>query len=281
MSAFPDIDTSRLPPLDIVVDMGFDGILADMLEKFAADNPEYAASLDFESEPIVALNQAWAYREDMFRKYINTLYKSRFLAFAQGTVLDHMAAFIPLERKDGETDEAFRARIRMAPEGFSTAGSYGAYEFHARNAHADIRDVKVTNPGPGQVKVYILGNGETPAEDLVAYVFAALGDDVRDLCAYVEVEAAAVEPFDIEAEFTLGTGPGAELVMETARAALDDYLARRRAIGRIVTRAAIIDALVVEGVENLNLIKPVADIAPSDTQVATINTIDLREVAHA
>ena len=51
MSAFPDIDTSRLPPLDIVVDMGFDGILADMLEKFAADNPEYAASLDFESEP--------------------------------------------------------------------------------------------------------------------------------------------------------------------------------------------------------------------------------------
>jgi len=44
--------------------------------------------------------------------------------------------------------EPFRERIRMAPESYSTAGPYGAYEYWARTANQLIVDVKVNSPSP-------------------------------------------------------------------------------------------------------------------------------------
>jgi phage-related baseplate assembly protein len=62
---------------------------------------------------------------------------------------------------DVETDDALRARINLAPESFSTAGSELSYVFWALSARQDISDVSVVSPTPGIVNVYVLLEGGT------------------------------------------------------------------------------------------------------------------------
>lgn len=52
-----------------------------------------------------------------------------------------------------ETDEAFKERIRHAPESYSTAGPQGAYEFWAKSTSSAIKDVHAYSPAPGRVTV--------------------------------------------------------------------------------------------------------------------------------
>ena len=56
---------------------------------------------------------------------------------------------------DIESDDHLRARIWMAPESFSCAGPYGAYEYWAASANPDIIDVCVWSNPPNAGKVYI------------------------------------------------------------------------------------------------------------------------------
>ncbi|MDK7816512.1 baseplate J/gp47 family protein, partial [Escherichia coli] len=42
-----------------------------------------------------------------------------------------------------EDDDRLRERIRLAPESFTTAGSRGAYRFHAMQAHPNSVEVAV------------------------------------------------------------------------------------------------------------------------------------------
>lgn len=48
-----------------------------------------------------------------------------------------------------ENDDALRKRIQLAPESFSTAGSYGAYRFHTLSVSQSIIDVAVLGPDEG------------------------------------------------------------------------------------------------------------------------------------
>ena len=69
---------------------------------------------------------------------------------------------------DTETDDAFRERIREAPESFSCAGAEGAYEFFTKKASALISSVKVVSPKPGDVVVYPgLVSGEIAGEEIL------------------------------------------------------------------------------------------------------------------
>ena len=56
---------------------------------------------------------------------------------------------------DQESDDHLRARIWKAPESFSVAGPYGAYEYWASSANPDIIDVSVWSDPPNAGKVFI------------------------------------------------------------------------------------------------------------------------------
>lgn len=76
---------------------------------------------------------------------------------------------------DIESDDHFRARIWMAPESFSTAGPYGAYEYWAATANANITDVSVWSDPPhaGQVYIYpLMEGGRLPTPEECAQVYA-------------------------------------------------------------------------------------------------------------
>ena len=94
---------------------------------------------------------------------------------------------------DIESDDHLRARIWMAPESFSVAGPYGAYEYWAASANPDIIDVSVWSDPPHAGKVYIyplMKDGRLPTQAVLDQVYAVCNADrIRPLTDQVFVQA--------------------------------------------------------------------------------------------
>lgn len=283
------IDLSRLPPPDVVEALDFEAILARRRADFLARYPEFTAFV--ESDPAIKLLETGAYAELVLRQRINDAARSLLVAYARGGNLDHLAALFGVLRQEitpadpvtgaaavMESDEDLRRRVLLAPDSYSVAGPASAYVFHALSADPDVLDASAVSPRPGEVTVAVLsrtGDG-TASPELVATVRDLLaGDEVRPLTDRVRVQSASLLPFDIEAQLTLYPGPDAQLILDTASAALDQLLAANRRLGRNISRSAIIAALHVGGVQNVNLVEPVADVFIEQTEVASVGTIDV------
>jgi len=93
------------------------------------------------------------------------------LAYSAGADLDQLGANSGVERlvitpvdettlpptpAVMESDTDYRLRIQQAPEGLTTAGSTGAYQFHGRSADGRVADISVISPEPACVTVSVL-----------------------------------------------------------------------------------------------------------------------------
>jgi len=168
-----------------------------------------------------------------------------------------------------ETDDEFRRRLVLAPEGYSVAGPEGAYIFHALSADPAVLDASATSPTPGRVVVTILSRLDdgTASAALVAIVMAYLSDDTRrPMTDALTVQPATIIRYAIDATIWTFDGPDASIVLKTARARLDDYVAACHRLGRDVARSGILAALHVEGVVSVQLAAPAADIPVDRTQ---------------
>lgn len=279
---FTAVDLSRLPAPTVIEPLSFEDIYAEMLSSLQALVPGFDATV--ESDPAVMLLQVCAYREVMLRGRVNDAAKAVMLAFATGTDLDHLAALMSVARLQlspgdpttnipptYEDDTALRARLVLAPEGFSVAGPEGAYIFHARSADGEVLDASATSPAPGQVLVTILsrtGNG-TASPQLVAKVAAHVSDEtVRPLTDAVTVQSATILNYQVAATITTYSGPDDSIVLAEAKRRLDAYRQRHHRLGLDVTRSGIIAALHAEGVQNVVLAEPPSDIVVDRTQAA-------------
>jgi phage-related baseplate assembly protein len=162
-SVFTAIDLSKLPSPQVVEALSAEAIFNEMLASLQQLDPTFNALVP--SDPAYKILLVAAYRELLLRQKMNDKAKARMLAFALDADLDHIGASmaVPVARLAGETNDAFRARLVLAPEAYSVAGPVGAYKFHALSAHSGIKDVSVWNPGiGGRVNVAVLskdGNG--------------------------------------------------------------------------------------------------------------------------
>lgn len=293
MSGFSAIDLSKLPAPDAVEVLSVEVILAALKADAIARDPELAEALSLESEPMTKLLEVVAFRELLLRQRINEAARATMLAFAAGADLDHIGALFGVERavvfpgfpdqfppvlEVLEGDVRFRGRIQLSLEGFSTAGTFGGYRFFALSASGAIADVAVLNPAPGVVRVVILdvdGDGAADAA-LIATVQSALdADTVRPLCDTVDVVSATIVPFSIDATLTFFDGPDPAVVMTAARAAVDEFVAAQRLVGRDIPRAGIIAALYRSGVQNVALVSPAADVVIADDAAAFCNAISI------
>ncbi|BDV42449.1 baseplate protein [Geotalea uraniireducens] len=144
---------------------------------------------------------------------------------------------------DDEDDDRYRERIRTAPEGYSNAGSRGAYRFWAMSAHQDIVDVGITNPSDGVVNIYPLTKYGTPSASMLALVEAVLTEDkVRPLTDHVIILPPARIDFSIEVAVTAylwadtaTTQTEVEKALETYAATLTVGLAKDIVSSQVVT----------------------------------------------
>ena len=271
--------------------LDFEALRAAWIADFQAKFPAFDATV--ESDPIVKLCEVGALRELILRQRVNDAARAVMVAYAEDGDLDALGALFQVERyvitpADPlagtpavlESNDDFRRRVVLAPEGYSVAGPAGAYIFHALGASADVADASATSPDPGEVVVTVLsrtGNG-VPSGPLLATVNAALSaSTVRPLTDLVTVSPAELIDFAIEATITFRSGPDKAVVLATAQAALADYLAASRRLGRSVTRAGIIAALFPQGVQNVELAQPADDILPTALQVAHCTGITITD----
>lgn len=288
---FTRVDLSQLPPPDVVEQIDYEAILAEMIADLRQRDPTFDALV--ESDPAYKILEVAAYREALIRQRVNEACKAVMLAFAKGADLDQIGANFGLQRQvvdpgdpnavppvppTYESDADFRARIQLSFEGYTTAGSEGSYVFHGLNAGPDVKDVQAVSPEPGKVTVYVLsrtGDGEASAELLEAVEAALNDEDVRPLTDQVTVETATIVPYTVEAELEIEAGPDAEVVLQAARAALEQYVTDMHRIGRTVALSGIYQALHRPGVVRVTLTEPSADIETSDGEAPYCEDITL------
>jgi phage-related baseplate assembly protein len=279
-ATFTAVDLSRLPAPTVIETLDYEVIYADMLARVQELVPSFDATV--ESDPAVAVLQVAAYRETLLRARINDAARAVMPAFAVGADLDQLAALMGVARLElapansgtgtpaiFEDDDAFRRRLVLAPEGYSVAGPEGAYIYHALSAASDVLDASATSPSAGQVVVTVLsrvGQG-TASAGLLANVLAYVSAETRrPLTDFVTLQSAAIVPYQVTATVRTFAGPDAAIVIAEAEARLSAYITESHRIGRDITRSAIFAALHVEGVQNVTLTSPAADIAIGRTQ---------------
>ncbi len=293
------VNLSRLPFPEVVETLSIEAIIAEAKQELidlitevdAAAGAAIAAVLQLESEPLVKLIEIFAMREGNLRQRVNDAGRAIMVAYAVGADLDHLGArfgvfrleITPADPEHGvaavmESDEAFRRRVLLAPEAFSVAGPEGAYQSHALDASGDVLDASATSPTPGAVLITVLSrlNEGVPSPELLALVEAAVSaEDVRPLTDFVTVAAAEILTFEVEATITTFAGPDAAVVMAEARSRLDAYLTESFKLGRDVTRNGIASALRPEGVHDVALTQPAANIVVSRLQAARCTGVTL------
>jgi phage-related baseplate assembly protein len=288
------VDLSLLSPPDVVEQIDFEVILAAALEDYYAKMD--ALGIEYtrlrESDPAYKLAEAFAYREMLVRQRANDSAKAVLLAYAKGNDLEHKAAERNLQRRVitpateiepavMETDETLRARVQLAPEGYTTAGSEGSYIFHGMNADVRVKDIQPDSPTPGIVNIYVLsteGNG-TASEELLTIVENALNKkEVRPLTDSVNIFSASIITYEVTAVLQVEDGPDDSVILADALAQLSEYTSKMHALGRSPTLSGIYQALHRPGVSNVVLTSPASNLAVSTGQAAYCNLVNVTTV---
>lgn len=272
MSATIQLDLTQLPPPEIVETTEFQVIYQEVLQVFAAFEPEY--ELYLHSDPAVKVIQAFAYREYLLRGRINQVARSNLLAFATGADLDQLAAFYGVTRLEGELDDALRERVRLRIIGFSAAGPSAGYKYYATTASNRVRDANVSSPAPGTVRVAILsteGDGQADAKLLSEISDVVTADNVRVLTDTVEVVSATIIPLNIEVEMWLEPDTPTE-ILDAVIAKFPTAFDEHRALGQDITLSWIISQLHVSGVHRVLVDLPEGRLIIGPDECAALGT---------
>jgi phage-related baseplate assembly protein len=287
-ATFTAVNLAQLPAPDVVETLDFATMLDAAIAQFRIEKPDFVPR---PSDPVTKLLRVFVTFAQIMRQRVNDAAHAVMPAYAIGADLDNIAALFGIARFEitpadpilgipavMESDADLRRRMILGPEGFSVAGPEGAYIFHALSADPDVLDASATSPAPGEVLVSVLsrtGNG-TASQELQDIVAAHVSDESRrPLTDFVTVDSAEIINFGIDAIITTFSGPDADVVLAASRARLDRYIEESHRLGRDITRSAILAALHSEGVQNVALISPAADIIISRTQAPHCTGIKL------
>lgn len=167
--SFTSVNLSQLPAPAVIEVLDFEAMFDESLTALQALDPTFDALLP--SDPAFKILEVCTYLRLLDRQRVNDAARGVMLAYAGGSDLDHLAAIFGVVRQvldpgrpqEGvppryESDEDFRRRIQLGPEGFSVAGPEGAYIFHALSADPRVLDASATSPSPGEVVVSVLSH---------------------------------------------------------------------------------------------------------------------------
>ena len=248
MSQYLGADLATLPAPQIIEPLDFEQILAALKADILARAPELAEVLALESDPIVKLLEACAYRELLYRARVNDAARAHLLAFATGTDLDHLAAMFGVVRMAGEEDARLRQRIQLRVAALAAQGTREHYEFHALTASAQVRAVRASQSAPGKVLVMLWVMDPAQAQAVRTVVDTALNaDNARMLGVDLTVAVATARPIHITARISRTRTAPASLLAQLQTRLVAAFEGMRTMEGA-VARSYITTLLHVEGV---------------------------------
>lgn len=271
------IDLQMLPAPDLVEPIDIEAIYQEILANYIALNPDFTAAV--ETDPMVKLMEYVAYREAGLRARINDAARSNYLAFADGTDLDHLAAWpAGITRLDGETRERFAYRVQLRQAGMAGTGLRERYIEAALGISLDVVAADARRAATGGVLVIVWINDALSANAQAALIaqiesfFAA--DTGAPLGIPLTVSAAVPRAVNLTA--TVWREPSAPAdtattLESTLASAIRDYAK----LGRDIPPSWIDARLHVTGIAKVSLPDEFTGISVGDDEYAVPGTIQI------
>lgn len=161
---------------------------------------------------------------------------------------------------DIESDDELTKRIYEINPSLSVAGPQSAYVYHAKQARADIGDVKVYSPSATNVTVvFLLKNGSLPnstdLQDMKNYLASA---EIRPLTDNVDALAPTEKSYSINLKYFVNQIDSNKLIsiQSNVATALAEYQSWQRKIGRDINPSKIYQLLMNAGVKRVEITSP-------------------------
>ena len=182
---------------------------------------------------------------------------------------------------DAESDEALRGRVLASYQRLPNGANAAYYEQEAMR-YPGVAAAKAVGRarGIGTVNVVIATHAGVPDAALLAAVETDL-QKKREIAVDVKVLAPAVETVAVTAALKAAPGYTFAEVKAGAQSALE-ALFTGGLLGKSVTTARLLTLLCgVEGVENVHLTAPAADVAVGSTELPMLGTVTISELTEA
>ena len=267
------IDLTQLPPPDVVEALDFEQIYQDMLGSFRANMGEdWNAAL--ESDPVVKLLQLAAYRELQIRARINDAARANLIAYAEGTDLDHAAAFYNVARlrvpgavdgeSESESDERLRLRTQLRIAALAGNGTPEQYRYVALSASPQVHDAAIMPATPGSVALAVWPEAGAHGAGVLAQVQQAFAaDDAKPLGVPLTVVLAKARPLAVKATIYRESTAPLDLAAQLQEA-LPLQIAGYARLGRDLSASWLAGRLHVEGVSRVQLDTDGVTVAPNE-----------------
>jgi phage-related baseplate assembly protein len=266
------IDLTQLPAPDVVEALDFEQIYQDMLAGFRAYMGEgWNAAL--ESDPVVKLLQLAAYRELQIRARINDAARANLIAYAEGTDLDHAAAFYNVARlpaaggadpDQNESDERLRLRTQLRIASLAGNGTPEQYRYVALSASPLVHDAAIMPSTPGSVALAVWPEPEAGAGGVLADVQRAFAaDDAKPLGVPLSVVLAQARPLAVRATIYRESTAPLDLAAQL-QLALPAQITGYARLGRDLSASWLAGRLHVEGVSRVQLDSGGIAVAPHE-----------------
>ena len=182
---------------------------------------------------------------------------------------------------DAESDEALRGRVLASYQRLPNGANAAYYEQEAMR-YPGVAAAKAVGRarGIGTVNVVIATHAGVPDAALLAAVETDL-QKKREIAVDVKVLAPTVETVAVTAALKAAPGYTFAEVKAGAQSALE-MLFTGGLLGKSVTTARLLTLLCgVEGVENVHLTAPAADVAVGSTELPMLGTVTISELTEA
>ena len=182
---------------------------------------------------------------------------------------------------DAESDEALRGRVLASYQRLPNGANAAYYEQEAMR-YPGVAAAKAVGRarGIGTVNVVIATHAGVPDAALLAAVETDL-QKKREIAVDVKVLAPTVETVAVTAALKAAPGYTFAEAKAGAQSALE-ALFTGELLGKSVTTARLLTLLCgVEGVENVHLTAPAADVAVGSTELPMLGTVTLSELTEA
>lgn len=288
MSRFSVIALDELGTMEVLEKLDSEAIIASRMVKlrelWAENDPPMAAQYDVgatEFDPLRINQEANAYFELMLRDRVNQAARKVTLAFATGTNLDAIGSRYPggMPRLEGESDDAYRRRIWLSPNGLSPHGTEEGYTLWALTSDPNVRDASAwTIEGTGEVTVTVMMQGANPTPtipQLLAVRTYLFNEGRKGTTDDVTVTGPRITETDIRVRVWLFPGVTREMVLANAQRALEALKETNRWLGVDLTILDISAALKQNGVWRAEIDEPKDDILIDQRGLVMINTIEV------
>ena len=182
---------------------------------------------------------------------------------------------------DAESDEALRGRVLASYQRLPNGANAAYYEQEAMR-YPGVAAAKAVGRarGIGTVNVVIATHAGVPDAALLAAVETDL-QKKREIAVDVKVLAPTVETVAVTAALKAAPGYTFAEAKAGAQSALEALFAGGL-LGKSVTTARLLTLLCgVEGVENVHLTAPAADVAVGSTELPMLGTVTISELTEA